>query len=192
MEWGDFSCLIFSSSRAHLQFLASFLLAFFFLFFLSFFSHITPSSFYSSSRCLEVIQRSCQYSQVVQNPWGSFTGLHFFYLTFFNPHPCFPLFSRTLSIFYPPPHPPYYPVVWQAEPCSISLFYLHCASGWHCVLELGYSQVCVCVRARVWAYQLACKHNHPQFMSLKLAWLYVPQSVTHKFLPSWYTNNSCW
>ncbi len=75
--------------------------------------------------------------------------------------------------------------VWQAEPCWISLFYLHCASGWHCVLDLGCSQVyvrvcvCVCVRVCLLANVIML-----QFMNLKLAWLYVPQSATHKFPPS--------
>ena len=75
MEWGDFSCLVFPSPCACLQFPA---------FFLSFFPSVLPSflpsfflqhslALFSSPWCLEVIQRSCQYRQVVQKPRGSFS-----------------------------------------------------------------------------------------------------------------------
>lgn len=133
MEWGDFSCLIFSSSRACLQFSVLS-----FSFFFSFLFRATSLSHFSSSWWLEVIQRSCQYRQVVQKPWGSFSLsklASIFFLIIFLCSLSSLFLSLSCSL--------YYPVVWQAEPCWISLFYLHCASGWHCVLELGYSQVCV-------------------------------------------------
>lgn len=85
------------------------------------------------------------------------------------------LFSLTLSL--------YYPGVWQAEPRWIALFYLHCASGWHCELDLGYSQVHVCVCISLLASIIML-----QFMNLKLVWLYPPQSASHKFLPPWCRN----
>lgn len=156
MEWGDFSYLIFSSSHACLQFspFLSILTAF-----LSF-----HSIFF---RCLEVSLRSRRYRQVVQNPWGTFPAS---LLSF--PH-VLPLSAPSLFA--------YYPAVWHAEPCWISSFYLHCASGWYCVLELGCGQKYVWVRIRVCFVSLRENVITLQFMNLKLTWLRLPKSATLKF-----------
>lgn len=168
MEWRDFSYLIFSSSHACLKFP---------LFSLSFSISLSvfSLSLFSPWKCLEVRKRSWEYRQVVQNPWGTFSVslLSFQCIPFTTPHP----------------HPPlYYPTVWQAGPCWISQFYLHCASGWHCVLELGCSQNCV--RAHAFMRVCVCVSLLEiiimfKFMNLKLAWLYLPQSATCKLYPSW-------
>lgn len=64
----SFSLPLVCVSNFHFSFFLYFL-----SFFLSFFSPLLFPSLFSSWRCLEVIQRSCQYRQVVQNPWGSFS-----------------------------------------------------------------------------------------------------------------------
>lgn len=124
MEWGDFSYLIFSSSHARLQFspflsISAAFLSFHFVF--------------PSCKCLEVSRRSRRYRQVVQNPRGTFSA------SLLSFHNVLPLSSLV----------PYYPAVWHAEPCWISSFYLHCASGWYCVLDLGCGQTYVRAGARV-------------------------------------------
>ena len=143
MKWGDFSCLIFPSSHACLPFpLSSFLSFFRSSFFFPF--------FFPSSSLNLLIRMIGGHSAVMAVQTGGPKPLRYF----FNLIAGFPLlsclcvlpsplslFSLTLSL--------YYPGVWQAEPRWIALFYLHCASGWHCELDLGYSQVHVCVCAHV-------------------------------------------
>lgn len=118
MEWGDFSYLIFSSSHERLQFSPFLSISTAFLLF-----HFV----FPSCKCLEVSRRSRRYRQVVQNPRGTFSA------SLLSSHNVLPL----SSLF------PYFPAVWHAEPGWISSFYLHCASGWYCVLDLGWGQTYV-------------------------------------------------